>query len=168
MRHREQPALSRRELTPAAGVRAMQWVRSMWDRTPLPPPTLVGVVVGALAQRTRPVRLPGWTRPVGWVLFCGGVGLMGAAARERGAGSLGDPHDLTTRGTHAWSRNPMYLGAVVAQAGLAGVGRNAWILAATPLSAVLLHRSVLHEERWLHARFGPQYDSYRTAVPRWF
>ena len=49
----------------------------------------------------------------------------------------------------------------------AGVGRNAWILAATPLSAALLHRSVLREERWLAARFGPHDDSYRSAAPRW-
>lgn len=145
----------------------MQWVRSAWDRTPLPPPAIVGVVAGTLVQLAWPVRLPGWTRPLGWAMLCGGVGLMGAAARERGPGSLEDPADLTMRGTHARSRNPMYLGATVAQAGLAGVGRNAWILAATPLSAALLHRTAVREEQWLHMRFGARYDDYRAAVPRW-
>ena len=143
-------------------------MRSAWDRTPLPPPTLVGVAAGTLAQRALSLRLPGWVRPVGWAVLGGGVGLMGAATRERGPGSLEDPTDLTTRGTHSWSRNPMYLGAIVAQIGLAGVARNTWILAATPLSAALLHRSVLGEEQWLHERFGADYASYRAAVPRWF
>ena len=143
-------------------------MRSTWDRTPVPPPTLLGVAAAVLAQHARPVRLPGWTRPVGWAVLCGGVTLMSAAVRERGPGSLEDPGALTTQGTHAWSRNPMYLGAIIAQAGLAGTARNGWILAATPLSAALLRRSVLREEEWLHQRFGDRYDPYRAAVPRWF
>jgi protein-S-isoprenylcysteine O-methyltransferase Ste14 len=41
------------------------------------------------------------------------------------------------------------------------------MLATCPVSAALLHRWVLREERWLHERFGDGYDAYRARVPRY-
>src|SRR5690606_8349025 len=55
--------------------------------------------------------------------------------------------------------------------GLAGETGNAWLLAACPVSAALLHRWVLREERWLRAAFGDDYDatlptSHATCEPQ--
>jgi protein-S-isoprenylcysteine O-methyltransferase Ste14 len=41
------------------------------------------------------------------------------------------------------------------------------MLATCPISAALVHRWVLREERWLLERFGDGYDAYRTRVPRY-
>jgi protein-S-isoprenylcysteine O-methyltransferase Ste14 len=101
-------------------------------------------------------------------MLCAGLGVVATAVRERGPGALEDPDTLVTWGLHARSRNPMYLGVSVAQLGLAGASRNAWMLASSAVSAALLHRSILQEEPWLDRRFGPDYDTYRAEVPRWW
>lgn len=137
------------------------------DSIPLPLETLGGIALAVLVQRRRPLRLPGRTRPAGWVLAGGGLALVIAAWRERGPGSLEQPQALVTRGLHGRSRNPIYIGCTAIELGLAGATRNAWMVAACPVSAALLHRWVLREERWLHDRFGDEYDAYRARVPRY-
>jgi protein-S-isoprenylcysteine O-methyltransferase Ste14 len=102
------------------------------------------------------------------VFVCGGLALVIAAVRERGPGSLEEPGTLLTRGLHGRSRNPMYLGFSMVQLGLAGATRNVWILASYPVSAGVLHQSILREERWLRAKFGDEYDTYRAGVPRYW
>lgn len=137
------------------------------DRIPLPLETLGGIALAVLVQRKRPLRLPAWTRPAGWVLAAGGLVLVTAAWRERGPGSLEDPQALVTQGLHGRSRNPIYIGCTAIELGLAGATSNAWMVAASPVSAALLHRWVLREERWLHEGFGDHYDAYRAQVPRY-
>jgi len=137
------------------------------DRIPLPAETLAGVVAGMLAQQVRPLMLPAWSRPVGMVLAGGGLAVVAEAWRERGPGSLEDPEALVTTGLHGMSRNPIYLGFTAVHLGLAGATRNGWMLATCPVSAALVHRWVLREERWLHERFADEYDAYRVRVPRY-
>lgn len=137
------------------------------DRIPLPAETLAGVVVAMAVQRVRPHRLPAEVAPAGWMLACGGVAVVVAAWRERGPGSLEEPAALISTGVHGASRNPIYLGCTAVHLGLAGATRNAWMLATCPVSAALVHRWVLHEERWLHARFGDEYEAYLARVPRY-
>jgi protein-S-isoprenylcysteine O-methyltransferase Ste14 len=137
------------------------------DRVPLPAETLAGVVVGLLAQRVRPRRLPGRVRPAGLVLAGGGLTVVAAAWRERGPGSLEEPEALVTTGLHGVTRNPIYLGFTALHLGLAGATRNGWMLATCPVSAALVHRWVLREEGWLRERFGDGYDAYRARVPRY-
>lgn len=142
-------------------------LQAAWDHTPLPLETVSSIASAMLAQHVRPLRLPAWTRPAGWMLAGGGLALVLAALRERGSGSLEEPSTLVTRGSHGRSRNPIYLGCSAVHLGLAGATRNAWMLAAFPVSAALLHRWVLREERWLRERFGDEYDAYRAKVPRY-
>lgn len=137
------------------------------DRIPLPGETLAGVVVGALAQRVRPLRLPARARPAGAVCAAAGLALVVAAWRERGPGSLEEPSRLVATGVHGVSRNPMYVGFTAIHLGLAGLTRNGWMLVTCPVSAALLHRWVLREEGWLADRFGAEYDAYRARVPRY-
>lgn len=137
------------------------------DQIPLPLETVGGIASAALAQHLRPLELPGWTRPPGSALTGLGIVLVIEAWRERGRGSLETPQALVTRGLHAHSRNPIYLGCTAIQLGLAGPTRNAWMLATCPVSAALLHRWVLREERSLRESFGDEYDAYRARVRRY-
>lgn len=137
------------------------------DRVPLPGETLAGVVVALGLQRVRPLRLPAVIAPVGWTLACDALALVVAAWQERGPGSLEEPTALVSTGVHGISRNPIYLGCTAFHLGLAVATRHAWMLATWPVSAMLVHRWVLSEERWLHARFGAEYDTYLAHVPRY-
>ncbi|MGD8201526.1 methyltransferase family protein [Ornithinimicrobium sp. W1679] len=120
------------------------------------------------AQHARPLRLPAWPQLCGAAVACMGLGLVTAAVRERGPWSMAEPVTLVTRGLHSRSRNPMYVGCCLVQVGLACVTRNAWMLAFSPVSAALLHQSILREEHVLHERFGVEYDSYAAEVPRYW
>ena len=142
-------------------------LRAAWDHTPLPLETLAGVSVAVVAQQLWSLRLPACTRPAGWLLIGAGLTLVTVALRERGPGSLEEPPRLVTRGLHGCSRNPIYLGCGAVHLGLAGATRNAWMLATWPVSAALLHRAVLREERWLRERFGEEYEAYQTRVARY-
>jgi hypothetical protein len=62
----------------------------------------------------------------------------------------------------------MYVGFSLVHVGLAGATRNVWMIAAFPVSAGLLHRSILREERVLRTRFGDDYDAYYARVPRYW
>ena len=71
-------------------------------------------------------------------------------------------------GPYRWTRNPMYLGLVLAYAG-AAVWTGTWL--ALPLLAL----PILHLSRWvipmeegaLHSRFGQPYEDYSRRVRRW-
>jgi protein-S-isoprenylcysteine O-methyltransferase Ste14 len=75
---------------------------------------------------------------------------------------------LVEGGIFRISRNPMYLGMVVATLGIAvGLG-SAWCLVGPPLLAAWLHRfQIRPEERILVERFGTAYQAYSDRVPRW-
>ena len=124
-------------------------MRPAVERIPLPAETLLGVAAAVVLQRLRPVRLPDRSRPAGTVGAAAGLALVVAAWRERGPGPLEEPVALVTTGLHGISRNPMYVGFTVIHLGLAGMSRNGSMLATCPVSAALLHRAVLREERWL-------------------
>ena len=138
------------------------------DHIPIPLETIGGIGAAVLAQHLRPLRLPAWTRPAGWVPMGGGLVLVIAAWRERGPGSLEEPESLVTRGLHGRSRNPIYLGCTAFELGLAIATRNGWMLAVCPVSAALLHRWVRREEHWLAESFGAEYDAYCARVPRYW
>ena len=75
---------------------------------------------------------------------------------------------LMTNGLYRFSRNPLYLGMVIAIIGFVLLSSNlvAWIF---PIVFVLnLQVNIIpFEERSLTATFGEQYVAYKAAVPRW-
>jgi protein-S-isoprenylcysteine O-methyltransferase Ste14 len=127
---------------------------------------------GADAWRLRLMRgLPGWTRPVGLVVFVAGWWLVYRALRanafavtvvrvqdERG-------HRVVRTGPYAVVRHPMYAGIVPVM-----VGMGLWLHSTATAVAALIPTTILiarvvHEERVLRARF-PDYADYAAAV-RW-
>ena len=71
-------------------------------------------------------------------------------------------------GIYRYTRNPMYLGMALIQAGL-GVGKgNLWIVATVPVfMATVYLTAVRHEEAYLEAKFGQAYLNYKASVRRW-
>jgi protein-S-isoprenylcysteine O-methyltransferase Ste14 len=142
----------------------------------LPPPL---IYLGALAAGfglealAAGPSLPTAVRPFGVVLIVAGVGLMGAlvAAFGRARTPL-DPYTpsaaLVTDGPNRLSRNPLYLGATLAFAGIAIVSNSPLALLPLPAAVVVIDRGVIvREERYLERKFGARYTDYKRRVRRW-
>lgn len=75
---------------------------------------------------------------------------------------------LVTRGPFRLSRNPMYLGMVIALAGTAILlgTLTAWFV--PPIFAVIIHHHfIIPEEKLMEQTFGEDYRAYRSRVRRW-
>lgn len=75
---------------------------------------------------------------------------------------------LVDSGPFRFSRNPIYLGFLLAAAGLALVWGTLWGWVGVAVLHALLDRLVIaKEEAYLAARFGPAYAAYQGRVRRW-
>jgi protein-S-isoprenylcysteine O-methyltransferase Ste14 len=75
---------------------------------------------------------------------------------------------LVADGVYRWTRNPMYLGFLIALAGWAAYLANVASALVLPLFVLYMNRfQIVPEERALAARFGPQFEDYRRSVRRW-
>jgi protein-S-isoprenylcysteine O-methyltransferase Ste14 len=109
----------------------------------------------------------------GWALIVGGLSLGVAAsmqfrARQTTPWPTGRPTALVTGGIYRVTRNPMYLGLVIALAGLAVVLGTAtpWVI--PPLFALWIqHCFIRAEEFALEKLFGQAFLEYRSRVRRW-
>ncbi len=112
-------------------------------------------------------------RWIGAVVFLSGLGLgLKGFADLRAAGTTMHPTGiasaLVTGGVYAWSRNPLYLAALIAFAGLGLALRSTWLLIAAPCVGIALTRLAIEpEEAYLVRRFGPTYLAYASRVRRW-
>ena len=79
-----------------------------------------------------------------------------------------DSDALVTTGVYRLSRNPMYLGMVIAMIGVAWISGSASAWLVPPLFALTLWwRFIRGEEAMLADRFGTAYADYRGRVRRW-
>jgi protein-S-isoprenylcysteine O-methyltransferase Ste14 len=75
---------------------------------------------------------------------------------------------LVTAGLYRITRNPMYLGLVLALIGVALLLGSASPFLIIPVFVWWIRRRfVLREETFLEAIFGQEYRSYKTRVRRW-
>jgi protein-S-isoprenylcysteine O-methyltransferase Ste14 len=66
------------------------------------------------------------------------------------------------------SRNPLYLGLIALDVGLALLTPSVWALLFVPVGVAALRWGAIGpEERYLAAKFGADYEAYRTSVRRW-
>ena len=80
----------------------------------------------------------------------------------------GATRTVVDHGPFRFSRNPLYVGLIALDIGLALLWPSAWALLLIPLGIALLFRgAIAPEERSLSARFGANYDTYRRKVRRW-
>ena len=76
--------------------------------------------------------------------------------------------DLVTEGFFAHSRNPLYLGNLMVLLGLFLIYHSPWVYTLGGVFFVLSYAGIVAaEEAYLRRKFGPGYDAYMRAVPRW-
>ena len=109
----------------------------------------------------------------GGAVFAAGFALaIWAIMTIRNAGSQVETYKPTTaivaNGPYRFTRNPIYLGMFIGQAGLAIGFNSLWILAAlAPFYLVIRYGVVAREETYLERKFGDIYLDYTTRVRRW-
>lgn len=135
-------------------------------------PLVVGVCLtaafgdGVVLPRT-PTRIAGAVLCVVFVCWNGWT-LWVMAGNRTAVLPGGSTRVMLTRGPFAVSRNPLYLGLITLDIGLALVWPSMWGLMLVPLGVWLLYwGAVVPEERYLAAKFGTAYDDYRRRVRRW-
>jgi protein-S-isoprenylcysteine O-methyltransferase Ste14 len=75
---------------------------------------------------------------------------------------------IVTKGPFRFTRNPIYLGFLLGQVGLAIGFDNLWMLATlVPLYLVLRYGVIAREEAYLEHKFPLDYVSYKSRVRRW-
>jgi protein-S-isoprenylcysteine O-methyltransferase Ste14 len=110
---------------------------------------------------------------IGWPVFALGAGIgLAGILRFRAVGTSFDPTApaaaLATGGIYRYTRNPMYLGALVGFAGLGLALHWTWLIVLIPAVAIALRRLAIdREEAYLERRFGTAYLDYTARVRRW-
>lgn len=144
-----------------------------------PPPLvyLLAVLVGGVLHvfvAPLPIGLsPGSRIGLGLIVAAAGIALAGAAlGLFRRTGQNPEPWkstpEIISTGIYRYTRNPMYVGMALVQAGI-GIGwGNAWILAFVPVVLAIVYAiAVRHEEAYLERKFGATYTTYKASVRRW-
>jgi len=144
------------------------------------PPLLVALVFGlAMLGVSRAFPQLSFALPGGRVIALalatlgGIVALAGVVAFRREGTTVnpmtpGSSSSVVSSGVYHYSRNPMYLGFLLALAGWAVYLSNA--LTVIPVVAFVAYMSqyqIKPEERALLAKFGPSYAQYMSRVRRW-
>lgn len=129
---------------------------------------LNGTLVGLGYLQWRALGLPAWTVPVGAALLVVGFAVALAATRDLGVETTqGLRGGLRTDGWYRYSRNPQYVGYLVATVGYALFVAAPLAVALCGLYAALWVSFPRAEEPWLRERFGEEYDRYAASVPRY-
>jgi protein-S-isoprenylcysteine O-methyltransferase Ste14 len=144
-----------------------------------PPIVLIAILVLALAlQWLAPFSLltgigQSWRIAVGAVIAATGV-LVTARGRYAlmhsgtNVNPLRPAIALATGGIYRWTRNPMYVGGLIALAGIALIFALDWLPLVMAPAALLLHFGIIRrEEQYLEGKFGNEYRRYRALVPRY-
>ncbi|MEO3470313.1 isoprenylcysteine carboxylmethyltransferase family protein [Roseomonas sp. CAU 1739] len=141
----------------------------------LPPPVLVAALLAIawVLHRVTPVPLGPPLPETGALVLFAALALIGWALLVLvRAGNDPRPDKPDAALVEAWpfrfSRNPIYLGFLLAMLGFALRWGDLWGWVALPLGHLLLDRLVVaNEEAYLATRFGAAYDAYRGRVRRW-
>lgn len=141
----------------------------------IPPPVipLVVVAAGAVLHWQYPLRWSVDAMTPGIFLVLLALSLIAwAVFTLTQAGTTPEPwHEtkaIVGRGPYRYSRNPIYVGFLLAQAGLAMALGWWWVLLLVPVSWLGLDRLIVRrEEAHLRARFGKRYADYCDQVRRW-
>jgi len=143
----------------------------------LPPLLFLGsIALGVLLNLTIVVRLAvdsGLRVPFGLALIALGVAPIAWAIRWMSRTKQDpDPRkptpELIAGGPFRYSRNPIYVGMTLIQAGVGVALGNLWILLLLVPTLMILRRGVIEkEEAYLERKFGDSYVRYRASVRRW-
>ncbi|ACU53637.1 isoprenylcysteine carboxyl methyltransferase [Acidimicrobium ferrooxidans DSM 10331] len=140
----------------------------------VPPPVVLPIGVAVASGLARVDRLPSrLRRSIGGALLVAGAGLAGwAALTMEASGTSPDPRKppeaLVSSGPYRFTRNPIYLGMLSAQAGAAFITARPSLVFGALVAGVFLDQFVIaREERELAERFGDAYAEVVARTPRW-
>ncbi len=140
-----------------------------------PPHYFLLAVLAMLALDLLPAE-PILSQPWPWVgvlIFiigasCTGLGVRRFRKAETNLVPFSESTALVTHGLYAYTRNPMYLGMVVALAGVALLLNERWPWLVLPVfAAVIQFRFIRFEEQLMETTFGDDYLAYKARVRRW-
>jgi len=136
------------------------------------------VLLGLVAEWLMPSHIPFLPETLrigfGTALAVAGVGMIAWAKRSLAAAAQPSLPGLpttarVTNGAYGVSRNPNYLGAIVAVFASGLVFNSVWLSTSAIASALILQVWMVRpEEQYLSARFAADYAAYRKRVRRWF
>ncbi|MCY4487716.1 MAG: isoprenylcysteine carboxylmethyltransferase family protein [Deltaproteobacteria bacterium] len=142
------------------------------------PPTLFWILIAGIFAVHRFYPVIRFEQPeipwLGAAIFILGITISAAGKKKflrvgTNVYTFEEPGELVTDGLYGKSRNPMYLGLVLAGFGAALVSGT---LAAVTFSAIfglmVRYWYVAYEERAMRRKFGDQYEDYCRRVRRWF
>ncbi len=145
--------------------------------TRLPPPILLIVVVlaGYCLQQLWALELTNGSRwyLAAWVPLGAGVlilvlGWVQFFRAETSVLHHRPASNLIQSGLYRFSRNPLYVSALLLQLGIALMMNNLWIILLVPISKIVFDRYVIAgEEAYLERAFGDAYLDYKRSVRRW-
>lgn len=76
--------------------------------------------------------------------------------------------ELIVEGVYQWTRNPMYLGMGMLQAGIGLLLGSLWPLLLVPVTWCVIYLiAIRHEETYLTEKFRESYERYLASVRRW-
>jgi len=115
----------------------------------------------------------GYLKYVGWGLLLLSLALVWIAQSQMAnSWRIGidetNKTELVTDGLFAYSRNPIFLGIMIANIGLFLVIPNAFTLLIVSLSTVSVNTQIRLEEAFLKSSHGKAYLDYVNQVRRWF
>ena len=142
-----------------------------------PPPLLyvAAAVAGWLLDRQWPMPIGVATprRALAWLLIALSVVLLTSSFRSfwrkhTSAIPIRPATALVIAGPYRFTRNPMYVGLALLT-GAVGLLLNTWwpIVLLIPTLILVQVFVIAREERYLHRRFGAEYDAYTRQVRRW-
>jgi protein-S-isoprenylcysteine O-methyltransferase Ste14 len=135
---------------------------------------LLGVVLERVHQSTLSPTAALVSTKAGAVLFAVGAVIAGwGLVLFRKARTTTVPGKLSgklvTWGPYRFTRNPMYVGLVLAYLGEAGLLKQIWPVVLLPLTIAYINWTVIPvEEAKLEEAFPDEYKQYRLQVRRWF
>lgn len=140
------------------------------------PPLLFLILTLAMAGMSTFVSepsLPFVVRGVGLGLLFAGLALTIGSNRQfirvgTNINTFDDPDKLVLQGAFRYTRNPMYLGFLLALLGISLVmGRASTLFGPIVFFVASQLVYIPFEERRMLERFGADYDRYRSEVGRW-
>ncbi len=139
---------------------------------------LVVVSIHAFVPAWHEILLPFWYLDgyflfeIGWILLLLSLIVVWVAQSQmRDSWRIGideeNKTDLITTGLFAISRNPIFLGIMIANVGLFLALPNAFTLLIVSLSTISINTQIRLEEEFLSKEFGAEYTAYQKKVNRW-
>jgi protein-S-isoprenylcysteine O-methyltransferase Ste14 len=140
-------------------------------------PLLIFLIAVAL-QWLAPLHLLAMIAPIPRIIagaILAGAGMLVLITGQRALAQRGTSANpsmptlaLAKGGVYRFTRNPMYVGGMMALAGIALIFALDWLVVLMVPAAFVLHLGIVRrEEQYLARKFGAEYRSYQAQAPRY-